>query len=58
MITNPFTIYLCESLRIDILRRVNGYLLTDLFLYILAIIMLGLLSLALMLGMFSGDILK
>jgi hypothetical protein len=54
---HPFTLFLCESLRIAILRRVNGYLLTDLFLYILAIIILGLLCLALMIGMLSGDIL-
>ena len=57
MIAHPFTTFLCEFFRIDVLRRVNGYLLTDLFLYILAIIMLGLLCLALMIGMFSGDIL-
>ena len=54
--THPFTIFLNESLRISILRDVSGYMLTDLFLRALSIRLIGLCSLALMIGMLSGDL--
>jgi hypothetical protein len=54
MVAYPFTIIFSNFLHIAKLRLLNGYLLTDLFLYTLARIMVGLSSLALIVGMLAG----
>lgn len=57
MVAYPFTVLFNNFLHIAKLRLLNGYLLTDLFLYTLARIIVGLCGLALIMGMLSNSIL-